>query len=143
MWLLHLLRRPGFLARLRLRLRLRMKLRARLRLRRRTHFLASLLLRLLRLRTSLRTWLRLGLGLRTEFLTRLLLRLRSHIGSRRLLDLGLRMHLRTCLDLSLLHRCGLPTLILAMRRLSLYNGAAEPIPRSLRWLALLRDLTRL
>jgi hypothetical protein len=49
-----------------------------------------------------------------------------------LLDLRLRMHLRTRLRLSLLHRNGLPALILAMRLLSLYDAAAETIPRSLR-----------
>ncbi|TCG03857.1 hypothetical protein BZM27_45255 [Paraburkholderia steynii] len=90
---------------------------------------------MLRLRTNLRT--RLRLGLRMEFLSRLLLRLRMHVGPRllldlRLLDLRLRTHLCTRLRLSLLHRCGLPTLILAMRRLPLYDAAAETIPRSLR-----------
>jgi hypothetical protein len=53
------------------------------------------------------------------------------------------MHLRTRLRLSLLHRCGLPALILPVCRLSLYDAAAETIPRSLRRLTLLRDLTRL
>jgi hypothetical protein len=47
------------------------------------------------------------------------------------------------LRLSLLHRCGLPALILPVCRLSLYDAAAETIPRSLRRLTLLRDLTRL